>query len=354
MSSEIRDLNYSVRDLSEAVPHYLGARFGIAGNGETHPLADDFEAQRITLAEVAKKIGTTVEAQKGKTPNSLQAIQAALSTDDFQDILGDSFRRLIHAEYEAVSDHRLIARVTSARDFRPVTFPRIDLDLNLANIGQVTEQRHTHAVTTAEGESGAVSSYGARIGVSRQSIVNDDIDLLGAVFRRLGAMASRLEAAEVFGVLENGPTLNDGNPLWNNANRITGAALDKSSLGEAMGMLRRQADGQEPGNFRPRYLAVPPEQEANALELTANLSNQRSPLDVIVNPNIDAGRWYLFADPSRTAVVALLRLDDRAGRPVDVGPIRSDRSDFDGIRFTVHADFGAAPVARVGAVRAEA
>lgn len=356
MEKEIRSLEYSIRDLAEAGPDYLAKRGGANVNGDSHPLAEDFANQEVTLAEMAAKIGVTELAKNGRTArNNLQALSAGLSSDDFGGVLENTFRRLLFNAYDIEADHRRIALETPVRDFRPQHFPRVDLDLDLSRLGELAEKRHSVSVSTDSGETATVDTYGARLGVSRHTVINDDVGLLAGVMNRLGSLAGRLEAESVFSVLEDNPTLSDGSAMFANDNLLTSAEFSKSSLGEAFAALRRQTDatGKATGN-PPAYVVVPPEKEVEALETVASLSNDTPPVEVITSHYIDASRWYVTARPERAPVVALLRLADSQGRAVDVFRSRPRDMDFDGTFFDVSLDFGAKAIGRVGAVRAEA
>lgn len=276
-------------------------------------------------------------------------MSAGISTSDFADVLTDSIRKLVAVEYDANSDHRRIAAQIEARNFHEINFPLFDLDARLPQILENAEFRNTVSISTSGGESAAVQSFGALVGVSRKVVINDDLQLIETVFRQLAAAAARLEAETVFAVLESNLTLSDGSAMFVSSNSVTGA-LTQSSLGEAFGKLRRQtgASGSVTNN-RPAFLLVPSEQEVNALSVVAGLSNNRAPVEVIATPWVASTNWYLLASPSRSPVIGLLRLAG-SNRAVRVERGRASIK-TDAVPIKCATDFGATALSRVGAVK---
>lgn len=350
----LRNLNYTWGDLQEAGADYLAARLGIP-SATPHPVAERMVEDEVSLLEMASTLGHTLAARNGATYNNLRAANAAINAGALTTILNDATSRLVHVTYDNEADHRRIALLTPVRDFMPVDFPMFDVDDELPKISELAQIPQV-VVTPAGGESAKLSSFGVRLGITREMIINDDLDLLRTTVRRLTASASRLEGRHVFGVLEENPTLADGDAMFNAdaGNLLSSTPFGKAGLSAAVAALRRQKtiSGDESNNA-PAFLVVPPEMEIEALELVAALTLQRAPVQVIATPELSASNWYLMAEPEKAPVVGLLRLRGATERSVAIIPEKK-RLDFDGVSMKFIADLGATALSRVGAIKATA
>ncbi len=348
---EVRSIGYTVNEIRDAAPDYLAQRLGIRNPG-MHPTAEEFAGKHVTLSEMALVFGERAAARRQIRMTRPQAISAGLVSDDFGEALTDSIRRLVEVVYDTESDHRRIAKPVPVRNFNEVSFPTFDLDVVLPEILENAEFQSRFSMEASGGESAALKTFGALIGIGRKTLINDDLELIESVFRQLAATAARLEAVKVYGVLETNPTLADGSALFTGDNLLSSTVFSKAALGTAFAALRRQQSlaGAETNN-RPAFLVVPPEKEVEALSVVTELSNSGRVVQVIATPWIAATNWYLLADPARAPVVGLLRLEG-AERAVDAR--RGRRSiGSDSLPIKTVIDVGVTALSRVGAIRGQ-
>ena len=101
------------------------------------------------------------------------------------------------------------------------------------------------AFTLAEGrESYRVETYGRVVAVTRQVLINDDLDAFTRIPAMYGNSIAQLESDAVWGIITSNPNMGDGVALFhaNHANLLTGAgtALALTGLGSAMAAMAKQ------------------------------------------------------------------------------------------------------------------
>jgi len=207
-------------------------------------------------------------------------LREAMTTSDFPILFGDILDRQVLAEYrEIIPTWEAVARRRVVRDFRGVKLfkPLTGLAGRLESVGQVAEYPQD-ALDEQDTQTITVGKFGKRVPVSWETLVNDDLDQMQAIPRRMANMARRTEsymATELY-VDASGPhasliTVGNANRVNStNAPGYVGAAdnpaLSIVALGQALYVLSRQQD--EDGNPIERegaVLVVPP-----ALEVIAN------------------------------------------------------------------------------------
>ncbi|MGZ8337323.1 MAG: phage major capsid protein [Allosphingosinicella sp.] len=205
-------------------------------------------------------------------------------------------------------------------------------------------------------ESYRVETWGKVIGITRQVIINDDLDAFTRVPSLFGTAAATLESDVVWGIVTANPTMADGVALFHASHKNlagTVAALDIAALGKARAAMARQTglDGKTVLNIRPAFLVVPSSLELAAEQLIAqNLVPAKSgdvvpqsirSLAVIAEPRLDpasgAVPWYLFASPSAIDTIEYAYLEGADGVTIET------RMGFnvDGIEIKARLDFGA-------------
>ena len=107
-----------------------------------------------------------------------------------------------------------------------------------------------------------VETWGKVIGITRQVIINDDLDAFTRVPSLFGTAAATLESDVVWGIVTANPNMADGVALFhaNHKNLTgTGTALDVANLGKARTAMAKQTglDGKTVLNIRPAFLVVP-------------------------------------------------------------------------------------------------
>ncbi|MDP2579152.1 Mu-like prophage major head subunit gpT family protein [Shimia thalassica] len=199
-----------------------------------------------------------------------------------------------------------------------------------------------------------MKTYGKIFGITRQAIINDDLDVFSNMFPLLGQGAANTEAKLFAGLLEEnaglGPKLSDGKTLFHadHGNLAQASAtLSVASLGTARVAMRRQTGlAGEAINVVPTFLVVPPELETLAEQVlteiaaseVANANPFAGKLKLLVEPRFaSATAWYLCAAPGAPDSLQHAYLDGVAGPQL----FTREGFEVDGIEYKVRMDFGA-------------
>lgn len=294
--------------------------------------------------------------------------QAGLGTrSDFPVLLENALHKMLMAAYATQPDTwRLFCAEGSVSDFRP--HPRLRLG-SFGRLDQLLEsgefqQKH---FPDAEKEAVSAGTFGNIVGLSRQAIVNDDVDGFSRMVTMLGRAAALSIEVDVYALLaENaglGPVMSDGLTLFHadHGNIGAGSALSVEGLDADRVLMAEQTDpeGHEYLDLRPATLVV-----STALGGTARVINdaQYDPdtanklqrpnkvrglfNDVVDTPRVDGTRRYLFADPTVAPAIEVAFLDGQSAPVLEA----EEGFDYDGVRWRVRYDYGVGAIDFRGAV----
>jgi hypothetical protein len=309
----------------------------------------------LSLIEMARSL---LEAA-GERPRGLSrdeiATRALHSTSDFPAILAAVTGKTLRDAYEAAPRTFMpIARRTSAADFKQIH--RLQLG-EAPQLEKVNESGEFKRGTIGEAkESYRVETWGKVIGITRQVIINDDLDAFTRVPALFGTSAATLESDIVWGIIIDNPAMADTNPLFHASHKNlagTGTALDVPSLGKARTAMAKQTglDGKTLLNLRPTFLVVPAALELAAEQLIAQslvpaktsdvVPNSIRSLAVIAEPRLDpasgAVPWFLFANPASIDTIEYAYLEGQDGVFIE----SRTGFDVDGVEIKARLDFGA-------------
>jgi HK97 family phage prohead protease len=206
-----------------------------------------------------------------------------------------------------------------------------------------------------------LTTYGKMFHISRQAIINDDLDQLSRMPMKMGRAANRKVGDLAYAVLTDNATLNqDSTDLFhaNHSNYIasgSGAAPSVTTIEAARTAMGTQTDpsGTATLNYEPAYLLVP-----KALQSTGNVlaSAQYDPagtagtltpntvqgtFSVVADARLDtflATGWYMAGDPMLTDTVEVAFLNGMTEPYME----QKDPWDKDGVSYKVRIDAGAA------------
>ncbi|RYF54923.1 MAG: Clp protease ClpP, partial [Comamonadaceae bacterium] len=163
------------------------------------------------------------------------------------------------------------------------------------------------------GERGApvmLATYGELFSITRQAIINDDLDAFTRVPRMMGRAAIRTIGDLVYAILTANPNMQDGVPLFHasHGNLLPGAALSTASVDAMRSAMALQKQGAAVLNMRMKHLLVPVALQGTAnvvrdseFEVGASSKNNTTPnsvrgtFDVISDARLDAASstaWY--------------------------------------------------------------
>ncbi|MFC4669695.1 prohead protease/major capsid protein fusion protein [Seohaeicola nanhaiensis] len=250
------------------------------------------------------------------------------STSDFPSILANVANKTLRDAYASTQRTFMAwARRSNIVDFKPVN--RVQLG-GAPDLSKVLESGEFQYGTMGEGkETYALATYGKILGVTRQAIINDDLNAFTRVPEAFGASAADLESDIVYGVLIDNPNMADGVALFHatHGNLGTAAVINETSLSAAEKAFSKQK-GLEGRliSVRPRFLIVPtgPRWVEARKQVAATTPNSTSDVnayagsyEVISEPRLlpASGQdpWFLAADPARIDTVEYAYLEGQEG-----------------------------------------
>ncbi|KZL25624.1 prohead protease/major capsid protein fusion protein [Pseudovibrio sp. WM33] len=274
------------------------------------------------------------------------------ATSDFPAILANVAGKTLRDAYDITPrTFRPWARRTTIVDFKPVQRTQLG---GAPDLQKVLESGEFQYGTMGEGkEVYALATYGKIIAITRQALINDDLDAFTRIPRSFGASAADLESDIVYAILKDNPVMQDGTALFHAKHNNLGAAarIDETSLTAAY-----RAFGLHKGlegrliSVQPRYIITPPgprsvearkQITATTPANTADVNAYAGRLEPIEEPRLipASGQdpWFMAADPARIDTVEFAYLEGQEG------VFTETRTGFevDGIEIKARHDFAA-------------
>ncbi|WP_233290731.1 prohead protease/major capsid protein fusion protein [Shinella sp. PSBB067] len=319
------------------------------------PLEDAARQYRgMTLLELAREsLGNAGVNTRGLSRDEV-ATRALHSTSDFPEILSAVTNKTLRQAYEAYPrTFALFCRQVLATDFKSMHRVQLGEAPQLLEVGESGEFKRG---TLGESkESYKVKTYGRVVAITRQVLINDDLDAFTRIPAMYGNSIAQLESDVVWGIITSNPAMADGTALFhaNHKNLSgTGAALDVTSVGAARAAMAKQTglDKKTVLNIRPAFLIVPASLELKAEQLVAqNLIPAASAnvvpqsirtLSPISEPRLDTASetaWYLAASPNQIDTIEYAYLEGQQGAYIET----RNGFDVDGVEIKCRLDFGA-------------
>ena len=244
-----------------------------------------------------------------------QVFMATHSTSDFPHIFENALNKQLEARYrDATPTYRDIARRVTFSDFRPHPMVRTG---DFPELQEINEGGEIKFGTFGENrESVAVKSYGVGVRISRQMLINDDLDAIAQVIADRGRAVARFEDKVFYAMMlggsnADGPTLAETSRQVFNTTDSTkagsGAAISVTTLSAGRAALRKRksVDGAEL-DITAAILMVGPDNETAAQQIVAPIQSAQAgevnpfsgTLRVVTTAKITGNSWYLFADPA--------------------------------------------------------
>ncbi len=309
----------------------------------------------MTLRELARA-SLTERGVGVATYNPMQMIGMAFthSTSDFGNILLDVANKAILLGWEENDEtFEKWTKKGQLSDFK--TAHRVGLGA-FPSLRQVREGAEYKYVTLDDkGETIALATYGELFSITRQAIINDDMNMLTDVPMKFGRAAKATVGDLVYAVLIDNEKMSDKKALFSadHKNMITGG-MDVETISAGRTAMRQQKEGERTLNIRPAFMLVPTTLETQAIQVVksgsvkgadvnANIINPvRDLAEIIAEPRLDDASekdWYMASrQGSDTIEVAYLN-------GIDV-PYIDQLEGFtsDGVTTKVRIDAGVAPV----------
>jgi hypothetical protein len=344
----------------------------ITPRGETIDL-DPGEFRGLTLVDMARRC---LEAAGVRTSGTdrMKLIGQALtmrsptaSTSDFPIILENVLYKVLLAQYAITPDTwRMFCKVGSVTDFRTTKRYRLGTFGSLDALNELGEFKNK-SIPDAERQSLTAATKGNIIGISRQTIINDDMgafDTLASMFGRAAALSQEVDVYALIALNAGlGPLMSDGNTLFHatHNNISTGAAISSTAIDADRVAMASQKD---PSNneilaLRPAILVLPVglggvARQINTSQYDFDASNKfQIPnkvgglfRDIIDTPRVTGTRRYLFADPGVAPTIELAYVEGQAQPFMD----QQQGWRVDGVEWKVRMDYGVAAIDFRGAV----
>ncbi|WP_428145098.1 prohead protease/major capsid protein fusion protein [Delftia acidovorans] len=345
-----------MRGIENALMHRLDPGAQLDDNGRQY--------RSLSLVEMAREVAEGL-GQKTRGMSRAEIVNVALrvrsgmlGTGDFPALLGGVGQRVLRAAYdEAPSTYQLWARrAANLPDFRIRQAIGVGGDVELKKLNEHGEYTYGNLSEDATGY--RAFTFGRSLAITRQMIVNDDLDALTRAGTRFADAARRLENRLVYDQILKNPAMSDGEPLFDaeHHNLLTGAG-SKFSL-EALSSLRtlmRKQKGQdkETLNIAPAFLLVPSDLETLAYQFTSPnyqptkagdinefRTGGRTALEPIVEPLLDdvsTTAFYLAARAGQIDTVEFAYVDGYEGLRTET----FSSEDVDGVKLRASLDFAA-------------
>ncbi|MCP5158802.1 MAG: Clp protease ClpP [Gammaproteobacteria bacterium] len=348
-------------DFVQAASDALAARMG-ANLKKAHPAARDFQNTSLTgMAALCLNAA-------GQNPIGMsrpQLVKAAMTTSDFPHLLSAMANKSLTDRFEELSQqHRALCDRADLPDFKThqavnVSFlPGLELKREAGEI--------KYAALSDGAESYKLATYARGLTLSREAIINDDLQAFASLIHSAAHASSRLERDLVFGVLTANAAMSDSTALFHadHGNLDTSsAAVAIAGLNKARVLMRKQQDSS--GGFvltQPKYIVCPVAVEGDADAVITSVSyrpasdtEQTTPkwvsqLAVVSDPRldlVDADDWYLLSDPHVAPVLRLAYLNG-----IFVPEVQEELDfDRDVVKYKVRFDVACAAIGWAGAVK---
>jgi len=311
-----------------------------------------------TLSEMARdslaRAGLRTEGM-----DKMQFIGAAFthSTSDFPLLLANTASKALLKGYlEAEETFQLWTRAGTLPDFKVGN--RVDLN-SFPSLRKVAEgAEYKYASIGERGEKVVLATYGELFSITRQAIINDDLDAFTRIPRLMGRAAIRTIGDLVYAILTANPAMSDGTALFHatHGNLLTAAGINTASVDAMQAAMALQKQGASPLNIGLKYLLVPRTLKGTAnvvraseYEIGAASKNNTVPnsvkdtFEVISDARLDANSttaWYGAADQNAADTIEVNYLDGNEQPYLE----QKNGWTVDGTEFKVRIDAGVTPL----------
>lgn len=339
----------------KATAQALAARAGIEKPDTTNPVRGDslYDMARASLTRAGFKFDGM---------DKMQIVGAAFthSTSDFTNLLANvANKAMLKGVEESDETFKLWTSKGTLSDFKPSKRVSLNAFGSLPTVREGGE--YTLGTIGDRGQSIMLAKYGRLFNITREAIINDDIDGFTKIPRLMGRAAMRTVGDAVYALLTGNTIMDeDGLALFENAthkNLLTGATINTASV-DAMrvAMALQKAPGQTSGgsNIRLAYLLVPVALEGLAkvvrdseFEVGAATKNNTTPnivngiFEPISDARLDAASataWYGAASSALNDTIEVSYLDGNELPTLD----QQEGWTVDGTQFKVRMEAGTA------------
>jgi len=304
----------------------------------------------LELARASLRLAGINAEARGKM--DVVAMAFTHSTSDFPLLLADVANKAMLKGYEEAEEtFQAWTSIGNLSDFKIAR--RVDLNLFPA-LAVVPEGGEYQEATVGErGETVQLATYGRMFSITRQAIINDDLDAFSKIPRLMGRAAIRTVGNLVYAVLTGNPNMADGKALFHNdhKNLLSAGGITSANVDAMRVKMGTQALDGVPLNVRLAHLLVP-----LALQGTANVvrdsefdvggdnnktipNSVRGTFNVIADARLDANsatKWYGAASSTMHDTIEVSYLDGVQTPTLE----QQNGWNVDGVEFKVRLDAG--------------
>lgn len=287
-----------------------------------------------------------------------------LTTSDFGALLGNVAGKSLREAYmDEYGSHEIWTGETEVQDFKTQSLVQLSEAPDLLKVNEGGE--YTHGQFTDAGMTFRIEKYGRLFTLTREAIINDDLNAFTRMPAAFGKSAKRKEADLVYQVLTGNPKLADNVALFHatHGNIVSSlTALTVEAIGQGRTLMRKQKgmNSAAPINVVPQFLIVPASLETQAEQLIATLVDPSKTNDtvnpafirgltLVVDSRLDevGSDCYLAASPSQIDTIT------RAYLAGEERPYFEQREgwEVDGLHVKSRLEFAAVPVDYRGLVK---
>ena len=312
------------------------------------------EYRGMTLLELGREfLSTSGVNVRGMSRDEI-ATRSLHSTSDFPEILSAVTNKTLRQAYDTYPQtFRPFCRQVQASDFRDITRVQMGEAPQLQKVNEAGEFKRGSIGEARERYK--VETYGRVVGITRQTLINDDLDAFTRLPAMYGTAIATLESDIVWAIVTNNAAMGDGVALFHATHKnlaAAGTGLTTASIGDGRATMAKQfgLDKKTVLNIRPSFLIVPVSMELSAEQLIAqNLVPARTTdvvpqsirsLAVIAEPRLDTvstNGWYLAASPNQIDTIEYAYLEGQQGAYIET----RNGFDVDGVEIKCRLDFGA-------------
>ena len=237
--------------------------------------------------------------------------EADTTTASFSYLLGTSMNKRLLKDYQAwPAEWMRFCTVAPIRDFKQQTRVRFGAFGSLPVVAEDTA--YSSMSLTDSAATYVAQKRGNLVTVSREVIINDDLQAVKQIPMKLAVAAAYTLAEFVYGFLSSNPNIYDSNSLFTSGaphNNLGASNLSTPAMQAGVTAMREQTNyaGKRIG-LRPRFLVVPPELEWQSMVVTKSAgvpgsnNNDINPMlgyvTPVVSPQLTSPtQWFLIGDP---------------------------------------------------------
>lgn len=274
--------------------------------------------------------------------------QGFQGTSDFPIATQSAVAKKVKKGYDYVSNNYLpLITETSRSDFKTTA------SVSLSDAPALTKIKENGEFETGQfaesAEQYKIETFGKRIALTRQAIINDDLSLFSKVPYSMGVAGARLVQKAVFDIFKNNPEMADEENLFDSTahkNVASNAASVQAAVEALLLLLRKQTSPKnEIMGYNPGYVIVGADLEIAARQLISQVNAAKSSdvnvlantlQGVIVEASLAAKKVFLTGRSEEVDMIEVAWLNGNKG----VNVRTRENSNILGVEWDVFMDFG--------------